>query len=42
MEIYKMENNELKNVSIKNSTCCYFDDMIKLEDFGITLKYFDL
>ena len=27
-----MENNELKNVRIKNRTCYYFDDIIKLED----------
>ena len=30
-----MENNELKNVRIKNRTCYYFDDMIKLEDFNL-------
>ena len=23
----------MKNVSIKNRTCCYFDDIIKSEDF---------
>ena len=28
-----MENNEFKNVRIKNRTCYYFDDIIKLEDF---------
>ena len=28
-----MENNELKKVRIKNPTCCYFDEIIKLEDF---------
>ena len=28
-----MENNEFKKVNIKNSTCCYFGDIIKLEDF---------
>ena len=28
-----MENNELKKVRIKHCTCCYFDDIIKLEDF---------
>ena len=32
---YKMENNELKKVCIKNCTYCYFDDIIKLEDFDI-------
>ena len=31
-----MENNELKKVTVKNSTCYYFDDTIKFEDF-----YFD-
>ena len=29
-----MENNELK-VRIKNRTCCYFDGIIKLEDFDL-------
>ena len=28
-----MENNELKNVSIKNRMCCYFNDLIIIEDF---------
>ena len=28
-----MQNNELKKVRIKNRTCYYFDDIIKLEDF---------
>ena len=28
-----MENNELKNVRIKNRMCYNFDDIIKLEDF---------
>ena len=28
-----MENDEFKNVSIKNRTCNYFDDIIKIEDF---------
>ena len=28
-----MENNELKQVWIKNCTCCYFDDIIKIKDF---------
>ena len=26
-------NNELKEINIKNSTCYYFDDIIKIEDF---------
>ena len=29
-----MQNNELKKVRIKNRTCYYFDDIIKLEDFN--------
>ena len=32
---YKMENNEFKKVHIKNRTCYYFDDIIKLEDFDL-------
>ena len=31
----KMENNEFKNDCIKNRTCYYFNDIIKLEDFDI-------
>ena len=30
-----MENNEFRKVRIKNRTCYYFDDIIKLEDFDI-------
>ena len=30
-----MKNNELKKVHIKNRTCYYFDDIIKLEDFDL-------
>ena len=30
-----MENNEFKKVCIKNRTCHYFDDIIKLEDFDL-------
>ena len=30
-----MENNEFKKVYIKNRTCFYFDDIIKLDDFDI-------
>ena len=26
-------NNELKEIHIKNRTCYYFDDIIKIEDF---------
>ena len=32
---YKMENNELKKVCIKNLTSYYFDDIIKLEYFNL-------
>ena len=28
-----MENNEFEQVRIKNPTCYFFDDIIKLEDF---------
>ena len=30
-----MENNECKKVCIKNRTCCYFNDIIELEDSDI-------
>ena len=30
-----MENNEFLKVHIKNRTCYYFDDIIKLENFDI-------
>ena len=30
-----MENNEFKKNPIKNRTCYYFDDIIKLEDFDL-------
>ena len=30
-----MENNEFKEFRIKNRTCYYFDNIIKLEDFGL-------
>ena len=32
---YKMENNKSNRVCIKNRTCYYFDDKIKLEDFDL-------
>ena len=32
--IIKIENNEFKKVSIKNCMC-YFDNIIKLEDFDL-------
>ena len=28
-------NNKLKETNIKNRTCCYFDDIIKFEDFDL-------
>ena len=37
MHNIKMENNEIKIVCIKNRTCCYFDDIIKLEDFDLDI-----
>ena len=30
-----MEDNEFYKVRIKNRTCYYFDDIIKLEDFDL-------
>ena len=33
----KMDNNELKNVSIKNPMCYYFEDIINGEDFDSAL-----
>ena len=30
-----MKNNELKRAFLKNCTCYYFDDIIKLEDFDV-------
>ena len=27
--------DELKEISIKNRTCYYFDDIIKIEDFDL-------
>ena len=28
-------NDELEEIDIKNCTCCYFDDMIKIEGFDL-------
>ena len=28
-------NDKLKEIDIKNSTCYYFDDMIKIEDLDL-------
>ena len=30
-------NNELKEIDIKNCTCYYFDDIIKIEDLILIL-----
>ena len=32
---YKMENNKIKKVCIKNHTCYDFDNVIKLEEFDL-------
>ena len=34
-----MENNELKKVCIKDSACCYFDDISKIEDFDFDKNF---
>ena len=36
--IIKMESNESEEVDIKNHTCYYFDDIIKIED-NILIKF---
>ena len=28
-------NDKLKEIDIKNCMCCYFDDLIKIEDFDV-------
>ena len=30
-------NDELKEIDIRNRTCYYFDDMIKIEDFDLNI-----
>ena len=30
-------NDKLKETDIKNCRCCYFDDIIKIEDFDPTM-----
>ena len=35
---YKMENNELKKVRIKNCACYYLNDIIELEDFDLDIS----
>ena len=37
-----MENNEFKEVNIRNYTCCYFDDIIEIEDFDFDIILIDL
>ena len=36
-----MKNNGLKKIRIKNRTCYYFNDIIKLEDFDIDIILID-
>ena len=36
-----METNEFKKIRIKNRTCHYFDDIIKLEDFDLDSTLID-
>ena len=36
-----MENNEFNNIRIKNGTCYYFNDIIKLEDFDVDYALID-
>ena len=36
MDIINMDSkDELKEICIKNRTCYYFDDIIKIEDFDL-------
>ena len=38
----KMESNDkLKEIDIKNRTCYYFDDIIKMEDFDFNNMLID-
>ena len=34
-------NDELKQINIKNCTCYYFDDILKIEDFDIDNNLID-
>ena len=34
-----MDNNEIKEVIVKNRTCSYFDDIIKFEGFDSCNSY---
>ena len=36
-----MENNEFNNIRIKNGTCYYFNDIIKLEEFDVDYALID-
>ena len=36
-----MENNEFKEVNIRNHTCYYFDDIIENEDFDFDIILID-
>ena len=36
-----MENNEFKKVCIKDCMCCYFNDIIRLEDFDLDNIFID-
>ena len=39
---YKIKNNDkIKEISNKNRTCYYFDDLIKFEDFDIDITLID-
>ena len=32
-----MESNDEFKINIRNYTCCYFDDIIKIEDFDFDI-----
>ena len=34
-------NDQLREIDIKNRTCCYFHDIIKIEDFDIKIIVMD-
>ena len=36
-----MNNNELKEIDIKNCTCQYFDDIIKIKDLNLYYTLLD-
>ena len=37
----KIENNDLRKVSVENFTCYYFNDLIKFEDFDFDIIFLD-